>query len=65
MTIDLERLRSEWMLDPEVVFLKHGSFGATRRVVLEVQQEIRNRLESEPVRFMMRDLRRRHRGLAR
>lgn len=49
-------LASHWTLSPDVVFLNHGSFGATPRVVLDRQAELRARLESEPVRFMMREL---------
>ncbi|HYM52066.1 MAG TPA: aminotransferase class V-fold PLP-dependent enzyme [Candidatus Dormibacteraeota bacterium] len=42
-----------WALDPAVDFLNHGSFGATPRVVLAAQQTMRDRLEAEPVRFMV------------
>lgn len=45
-----------WALDPEVVFLNHGSFGACPRPVLAAQQAWRARLEAEPVRFMVREL---------
>jgi isopenicillin-N epimerase len=45
-----------WALDPTVTFLNHGSYGATPRAVLAVQQEWRDRLEAEPVRFLGREL---------
>ena len=41
------------MLDPGIDFLNHGSFGATPRPVLDAQQAWRDRLEAEPVRFMV------------
>jgi isopenicillin-N epimerase len=45
-----------WALDPSITFLNHGSFGACPRPVLAAQQRWRERLESEPVRFMVREL---------
>jgi isopenicillin-N epimerase len=47
--------RGLWTLDPAITFLNHGSFGACPRPVLEVQSEIRARLEREPVRFFVRE----------
>ncbi|MFY9346085.1 MAG: aminotransferase class V-fold PLP-dependent enzyme [Planctomycetota bacterium] len=48
-----------WDLDPAIVFLNHGSFGACPRVVLQAQHELRARLEAEPVLFLGRELERR------
>jgi isopenicillin-N epimerase len=49
-------LARHWTLDPEIVFLNHGSFGAAPREVLDEQQRWRERLEREPVRFLGREV---------
>ncbi len=49
-------LRTEFLLDPEVTFLNHGSFGACPLPVLECYQEWQRELEREPVRFIARRL---------
>src|SRR5713101_8288866 len=51
-----EALRSEFLLDPDVVFLNHGSFGACPRPVFERYQAWQRELEREPVDFIARRL---------
>src|SRR5436305_2782298 len=47
-------LRQDCLLDPEVVFLNHGSFGACPRPVFEKYQAWQRELESQPVEFLGR-----------
>src|SRR5437764_8902568 len=49
-------MKHHWLLDPQITFLNHGSFGATPIAVLARQDEYRTQLEREPVRFMVREL---------
>jgi isopenicillin-N epimerase len=49
-------VRAHWLLEQDVTFLNHGSYGACPRVVLDAQQRVRDRIESEPVRFLNREL---------
>jgi isopenicillin-N epimerase len=49
-------LRTEFLLDPEIAHLNHGSFGATPRPVLDRQRELRDALERDPVEFLGRRL---------
>ena len=49
-------MRDEFLLDPDVVFLNHGSFGATPRQVFERYQAWQRELEREPVDFVARRL---------
>ena len=47
---------AEWALDPAVTYLNHGTVGATPRRVLEAQQRIRDEIERQPSRFLLREL---------
>jgi len=46
----------QWMLDPEIAYLNHGTVGATPRRVLARQQALRDEMERQPSRFMLREL---------
>ena len=48
-------LRSLFLLEPDVIFLNHGSFGACPKPVFEAYQEWQRRLELQPVRFVQRE----------
>jgi isopenicillin-N epimerase len=47
-------LRDRFLLDPGIVYLNHGSFGACPRPVFEAYQEWQRTLERQPVKFMQR-----------
>lgn len=49
-------LLQHWLLEPDIAFLNHGSYGATPRAVLAAQSEWRSRMERQPVRFMNDEL---------
>jgi isopenicillin-N epimerase len=49
-------LLDRWALDPAVTYLNHGTVGAPPRRVLEVQQRLRDEIERQPSRFLLRDL---------
>lgn len=46
----------EWALDPAIVYLNHGTVGAPPRRVLEAQARIRDEIERQPARFLLREL---------
>jgi isopenicillin-N epimerase len=47
-------LRRQFLLDPSVTFLNHGSFGATPRPVMRAYQRWQRELERQPVEFLGR-----------
>lgn len=49
-------MREHWLLERDIIYLNHGSFGATPVPVLKRQDALRAQLEREPVRFMVREL---------
>ncbi len=52
----MDSLRDQFLLDPTVIFLNHGSFGATPRPVFAAYQEWQRRLERQPVTFFQHEL---------
>ena len=44
-------LKNQFMLDPEIIFLNHGSFGACVKPVYENLLQWQQKLEKEPVKF--------------
>jgi isopenicillin-N epimerase len=49
-------LLPEFPLDPSITYLNHGTVGVTPRRVLAVQQAIRDEIERQPSRFLLREL---------
>ena len=47
---------AEWALDPAITYLNHGTVGVTPRRVLAAQQAIRDEIERQPARFLIREL---------
>jgi isopenicillin-N epimerase len=51
----MSSLKEFFLLDPDVVFLNHGSYGATPKPVFEAYQNWQLRLERQPVLFLGRE----------
>jgi isopenicillin-N epimerase len=49
-------LLDEWLLDPAVAYLNHGTVGATPRRVLDKQDEWRARIERQPAAALAREI---------
>ena len=49
-------MHAEWSLDPAVTYLNHGTVGATPRRVLAEQSRLREEMERQPSRFMLREV---------
>lgn len=47
-----KEIRNRWLLDEDVAFLNHGSFGACPRDVLVAQSEWRTKMERQLVKFI-------------
>src|SRR5205085_12000618 len=44
-----------WLLDPDITYLNHGTVGATPIRVLRRQQALRDEMERQPSRFVLRE----------
>lgn len=54
LSLPLHHLAEQYLLDPDIVFLNHGSYGAVPRPVFESYQYWQRELESNPVLFLGR-----------
>ena len=50
----MSSLKAHFLLDPDIVFLNHGSFGACPRPVFDTYQTWQRELERQPVAFLGR-----------
>ena len=49
-------MREHFALEPDSVYLNHGTVGAPPRRVLQAQQALRDEMERQPSRFVLREL---------
>lgn len=50
------RLLDEWLLDPAITYLNHGTVGVTPRRVLDAQRALRDEIERQPSRVLYREI---------
>jgi isopenicillin-N epimerase len=54
--LSVETLKNiKWMLDPEIAYFNHGSFGARPTVVFEGQIALKHEFERSPIKFLDRE----------
>ncbi len=54
LSLPLPNLAAQYLLDPQVIYLNHGSFGAVPRPVFQAYQRWQRELEANPVDFLGR-----------
>jgi len=52
----MNQIRNLFLLDPDVIYLNHGSFGATPSQVLDVYQNWQRTIENQPVKFLSSEI---------
>ena len=52
----MNSLKAHFLLDPRIIYLNHGSYGATPRPVFAAYQNWQLQLEREPVNFINNEL---------
>ncbi|MGH9309655.1 MAG: aminotransferase class V-fold PLP-dependent enzyme [Vicinamibacterales bacterium] len=51
-----KHMLEHWSFEPGLTYLNHGTVGVTPRRVLDIQHAIRDAIERQPSRFMLREL---------
>jgi isopenicillin-N epimerase len=49
-------MKDEWLHDPAITYLNHGTVGAPPKRVLKVQQQLRDEIERQPSHFLLREI---------